>query len=157
MQIAKGKVTDIIVIRLGRGEDMIGGIKEACKKNGIKHGVIISLVGSLDGAYYCCPVVNQNNKSGISNCDPMLLSSPATVLSAAGEICHDKNGEISIHMHATFVSSDGKAYGGHIEGEGNKVLNTLNVVIGIIEGVDMGFEWDEMLGEMKFCPKELQS
>jgi hypothetical protein len=40
----------------------------------------------------------------------------------------------------------GNAYGGHLAGEGNQALNTVNIFIGVIEGVDMGFEWDDILG-----------
>ena len=155
MNIAKGRIGEIIVIRLVRGEDMMGCIKKACEEKGINNGVILSVVGSLNGAYYVCPVVDVTKKSIVVNSPPILLESPAQLLAGGGEICHDDNGEIDVHMHATFTDGKGLVYGGHIPSEGNIVMNTLNVFIGIIEGVDMGEEWEELLGAYTFCPKEV--
>jgi len=155
MNVAKGTIRDILVIRLRRGDDMMGSIKEACLAHGVKNAVIISMVGSLNGATYYDPRFDPNDKSGISYGAPLVLESPAELLTAQGEICHREDGELSIHIHATFADSKGRAVGGHIIGEGNKCLNTLNIFIGVIDGVDMGFAWDEVLGMPAFCPKEV--
>ena len=154
MKLAKGNINEVLVIRLQRGDDMVEGIKKACEMNGVKNAVVISMVGSLDGAQFACPHIDPHDKSGISQ-STITLESPAQLLTAQGEVCHHENGELSVHLHATFVDSKGNAHGGHIKGEGNKVLNTLNVFIGVIDGVDMGFEWDEELGEMQFYPKKI--
>jgi predicted DNA-binding protein with PD1-like motif len=77
------------------------------------------------------------------------------LLSAQGEICEDDQGEINVHLHATFADSQGNAYGGHISGLPNKVLNTVNVFIGVIEEVDMSYVYDDLLEGGVFCPKQL--
>jgi predicted DNA-binding protein with PD1-like motif len=154
MIMAKGKISDILVMRLQRDDEVTESIKQACRKYGIKNGVIISMIGSLNGAKFYDPVINPKVKCGISYADPIFLECPTQFLSAHGEICHDEAGEICIHIHATLADSKGNAYGGHLAGEENRALNTLNIFIGVIEDVDMGFEWDDTIGYMMFCPKK---
>jgi predicted DNA-binding protein with PD1-like motif len=157
MKIVKGKISDILVIRLKNGEGMIKSIKQACMENGIKNAVIINMTGSLDGACYSVPIKDHSKKSGISGSGPIWLEGPVELLTAQGEIRHKDDGELSIHMHGTFADAEGNAHGGNIEGEENKVLFTLNIVIGVIEGVDMCLEWENALDIpiLQFCPKKI--
>jgi predicted DNA-binding protein with PD1-like motif len=153
MKMAKGEISDILVMRLKRGDEIIESIKQACREYNIKNATIINMIGSLKGAKYYDPIMNPNLKCGISYADPILLECPVQFLSASGEIAHDGD-ELIIHIHATFADSRGNAYGGHLSEDGNQALNTINIYIGIIKGVDMGFELDEELGLMALCPKE---
>jgi predicted DNA-binding protein with PD1-like motif len=155
MQKAKGKVSEIIVVRLQRGEDVTGRIKRACQDYGVKNAVILSMIGSFDGASYFDPIINPEKKCGISYGSPITLERPVQLLTAQGEICEDGQGEINVHLHATFADSRGNAYGGHISGLPNKVLNTVNVFIGVIEGVDMSYVYDDLLEGGVFYPKQL--
>jgi predicted DNA-binding protein with PD1-like motif len=154
MKMAKGKISDIVVMRLKRGDEIVESIKRACQEYNIKNATIINIVGSLKGAKYYDPVVNPNCKSGFSYADPILLECPVQFLGASGEIAHDGD-ELRIHIHATLADSRGNAYGGHLSEDGNQALCTINIYIGIIEGVDMGFEMDEELWFMALCPKEV--
>jgi predicted DNA-binding protein with PD1-like motif len=156
MKMAKGKINDIFVIRLQRDDDIMESIKQACRNYNVKNAVIISMIGSLKGAIYYDPVINPKVKGWISYADPISLECPVQLLSANGEICHDEGDELHIHVHAALADSKGNAYGGHLAEEGNQALNTVNIFIGIIEGVDMGFEWDGVIFDGKaFCPKEV--
>jgi predicted DNA-binding protein with PD1-like motif len=156
MKTARGKVSDILVIRLQRGDDIMESIKQACRENNIKNGVITSMIGSLNGVTFYDPVINTKVKSWISYGEPIVLECPAQLLSAHGEICHDEGGEVCVHIHATFADSKGNAYGGHFAEEGNQGLNTVNIFIEVIEGVNMGFEWDDViLGGRVFFPEEI--
>ena len=154
MKKAKGKVREILVIRLQRGDDIIENIKKACIEEGIYNAVITSMIGSLDGASYFNPIINPKVISGVSYGEPITLKRPVQLLSGHGEICKDENGDINVHIHATFADSKGNAYGGHISGLTNRALNTVNIFIDVIEGVDMSFEMDEQLGGPIFCPKQ---
>jgi predicted DNA-binding protein with PD1-like motif len=153
MNMAKGKTSDILVMRLQRGDDIMESITQICQKYDIKSAVILSMVGSLNGVTYYDPIINPKVKCWISYAEPLSLECPVQLLNGSGEICH-RDGELSIHIHATFADSKGNAYGGHLAKEGNKALNTINIFIGVIKGVDMGFEWDDVIGDMMFCPKE---
>jgi predicted DNA-binding protein with PD1-like motif len=155
MKKAKGSVKEILVLRLQRGDDIIESIKKACIEEGINNAVITSMIGSLDGASYFDPIINPKVKCGVSYGEPITLKRPVQLLSGHGEICRDENKELNVHIHATFADSSGNAYGGHISGLINRALNTVNVFIGVIDGVDMSFEMDEELGGPIFCPKQL--
>jgi predicted DNA-binding protein with PD1-like motif len=155
MNMAKGKISDILVLRLQRGEEIIESIKQACLKYDIKNAVILSMIGNLNGATYYDPVINPKVKSFVSYADPISLECPVQLLSAHGEICHIEDGELSIHLHATFADSEGNAYGGNLTPDGNPALCTVNIFIGVVAGVDMRFEWDDILGGKFFCPKEI--
>jgi predicted DNA-binding protein with PD1-like motif len=157
MKVIKGKISDILVIRLKNGESMMKGIKQACVENGVKNGVIINMTGSLDGACYTVPVKDQRKESGIGGSGPIWHDGPLELLTAQGEIRHQDDGELSIHLHGTFADGEGNAHGGNFEGEENKALFTLNIVIGVIEGVDMGLEWEDALGFsfLQFCPRQI--
>jgi predicted DNA-binding protein with PD1-like motif len=159
MKTVKGKISDILVIRLKNGEGMVAGIKQACTENGIKNGVIINMTGSLDGACYSFPVKDPSNKWGLAGSGLVWLEGPVELLTAQGEIRHKDDGELSVHLHGTFADWKGIAHGGNVEGEENKVLFTLNIVIGVIEDVDMGLEWEDALGFsiLQFCPRELKN
>jgi predicted DNA-binding protein with PD1-like motif len=152
MKVANGTINKVLVVRLQRGEDVIDGIKNVCEENGVKNAVIISMIGSLYGARYTGPINDPSVKCGTGGTD-IWLEGPIEMLTGQGEICHKDNGDLSIHIHATFTDSKGNAYGGHLFGEENKVLNTLNIFIGVIEGVDMRIELDKDLDIMTFCPK----
>jgi predicted DNA-binding protein with PD1-like motif len=153
MKMAEGNIKKIVVMRLQRGDEVTESIKRACREYGVKNGVITSMIGSLNGVTYFDPVMNATCKCGISYADPIFLECPAQLLSGHGEICHDEAGEVCVHIHATFADSKGNAYGGHLAGEGNRALNTINIFIEVIEGVEMSFEWDDELGVMAFFPK----
>jgi predicted DNA-binding protein with PD1-like motif len=157
MKTVKGKISDILVVRLKNGESMMKGIKQACVDNGVKNAVIINMTGSLDGACYSVPVKDQSKASGVAGSGPIWLEGPLELLTGQGEIRHQDDGELSVHLHGTFADAKGNAYGGNIEGEENKALFTLNIVIGVIEGVNMGLEWEDTLGLsiLQFCPREI--
>jgi predicted DNA-binding protein with PD1-like motif len=154
MNIAKGKISNILVMQLQRGDEIIESIRQACRKYSVKNAVIMSMIGSLSGAKYYDPVMNPNVKCGVSYADPIFLECPVQFLSGHGEICLNEDGDVRIHIHAVFADSKGNAYGGHLAEEGNRALNTINIFIGVIEGVNMGFEWDDILGMMVFTLKK---
>jgi len=156
MDVAKGRTSEMLVIRLCRGDDLMESIYAACEKYGVKNGVIVSIVGSVKEAVFFDPEPNDADPSGIAYGDPIYVRYPAEFLSGNGEICHKEDGSLSVHIHAVFSDSTGKAYGGHIVGPGNKALNTLNIFIQIIEGVDMGFAFDPATGNPAFHPVEIE-
>lgn len=155
IKFVKGKINDICAIRLGKGEDVVEGIKKACIDNGIKNAVIISIIGSLERACYNNTIKDSSNLKTETTGTPLQwLEGPLEVVSAQGEICHKDDGELAIHIHGTFSDENGNAYGGHMHG-GNKVLCTLNVFLGVIDGAEMGIEWDDEVGLMQFCPRKI--
>ena len=60
---AEGRMGRVVVIRLKPGADLLGGMQEACEQYGIHNGVILSAIGSLDGAKYC-DIIDLPTKAG---------------------------------------------------------------------------------------------
>ena len=61
---AAGSIKRVVAFRLKPGMDVLKGIEEICKAENIKNGVILSGIGSLDGAAFCNPVPLKDKKAG---------------------------------------------------------------------------------------------
>ena len=154
MYIANGTIKDVVIIQLQKDEDVMSSIKRVCEEKGIKNGVILSVAGSVNGAYYSNPIPDPTSLSE-EHGSYIATYGPLEVLGACGEICHLDDGEVVVHMHMTLSDKDGHAFGGHVEKVGMRVLCTLNVVIGVLEGVDMGFIHDARIEKNILCPKNI--
>ncbi len=55
MKHASGTLKKLHAIRLEPGEDVMQEIQRFCEENGVGHGVILSGVGSLEGASFFDP------------------------------------------------------------------------------------------------------
>lgn len=155
MDTAIAKISRVLTIRLHRGEDLMGSVQAACERYNINAGVILSVVGSVHDAVFYDPRIDPSDPAGISYGDPIRVEYPAEVLSAHGEITHLADGSRSVHIHAMFAGSDGKVFGGHLIGEGNTALNTVNIFIGILDGVDFGVKYDPWIQVPVFFPREV--
>lgn len=152
-EIAEGNVKRIIAIRLKPGNDLLKGLEEICKEKQIKNGVILSALGSLNGAFFCNPVELPEKKAGYGYGETLSLSGPIELINASGLICHDSNDEISLHVHISLSDRHGNAHGGHLV-EGTKVLLTVDMVIAELEGLVMGREFDKDLEVPIFAPRQ---
>lgn len=134
--IATGKPGRTIAVRLKPGMGLLEGLQEACEKEGIKNGVIVSALGSLSQVRLCTAVNMPSSKTGVGYGDPMTLPGPMELLVASGVICHDPDGGINLHVHAAFSDPQGHVMGGHLT-DGTKVLVTIDAVIQEIDGIEM--------------------
>ncbi len=152
-EIAEGNIKKIYALRLRPGTDLLKGLEEICKEKQIKNGVILSAIGSLDGVNYCNPIEMPEKKAGYGYGEISHLVGPIELTNASGLICHDKNDEINLHVHITLSDRHGNAHGGHLT-EGTKVLLTVDMIIGEIEGIIMGREFDKDLEVPIFAPRQ---
>lgn len=157
MDKAIAGISRVLVLRLCRGEDIMGSIRAACEEYDIRAACIMSMVGSVQEAVFYDPRPDDRDPAGISYGDPIYVHYPAELISAHGEINILENGERSIHVHAAFADAQGHISGGHLMGEGNKALNTVNIFIGIMDGVEFGVKYDPVLQAPCFCPREIYS
>lgn len=153
MKIAEGSIKRVIAFRLAPGQEIMTSIKSACEEKKLKNGIILSAIGSLDGARFFDPVVRPDKKAGYAYGEPIVLKGPIELLSMDGMICN-RDGEILLHLHFSLSDSEGRAYGGHVI-EGNRVLLTCDVLIGELESIEMGREYDEDLEVEIFNPRQL--
>lgn len=150
---AIGSLNRVIAIRVSPGEEVLSAIESACKEHNITNGIILSAIGSFDGARFFTPVP-LDTKAGAGYSDPIEMTGPIELLNATGMITHSEEGNQDFHIHVTFSDGKGNAFGGHLI-PGNIVLLTLDMVIGEINGIDMVREYDEDLEVPIFCPKQL--
>lgn len=153
MEMAQGKLGRVVAIRLKPGTDVLLGLEEACKRNNINNGVILSAIGSLDGVKFCNPVELPEKKAGYGYGEILHLTGPIELTSAAGIICHDDKGTTNLHVHISLSDRHGNAHGGHLV-EGTKVLLTVDVIIAEIEGLVMGRKFDDELEVPLFAPRQ---
>ena len=152
MEMAQGKLGRVIAVRLKPGTDVLLGLQEACERNGINNGVILSAIGSLNGVQYCNPV-ELPTKAGYGYGETLHLTGPIELTSASGIICHDDEGNTNLHVHISLSDRHGNAHGGHLV-EGTKVLLTVDVILAEIEGLVMGRKFDEELEVPLFAPRQ---
>ena len=152
MEMAQGKLGLVIAVRLKPGTDVLLGLQEACERNGINNGVILSAIGSLQDPHFCNPV-ELPTKAGYGYGETLHLTGPIELTSASGIICHDDEGNTNLHVHMTVTDRHGNAHGGHLV-EGTKVLLTVDVILAEIEGLVMGRKFDEELEVPLFAPRQ---
>ena len=152
MEMAQGKLGRVIAVRLKPGTDVLLGLQEACERNGINNGVILSAIGSLQDPHFCNPV-ELPTKAGYGYGETLHLTGPIELTSASGIICHDDEGNTHLHVHMTVTDRHGNAHGGHLV-EGTKVLLTVDVILAEIEGLVMGRKFDEELEVPLFAPRQ---
>lgn len=152
VEMAEGKLGKVVAIRLKPGADVLKGLEQAAANAGIQNGVILTGMGSLDGARYCNPVELKDSPSGYGYDKPLELKGPIELTSMSGIICHDDEGVTNLHVHICLTDRYGTGHGGHLV-EGTKVLLTTDVVMAeITGGVIMGRKYDPELGVPIFNP-----
>ncbi len=152
MEWSTGSLGKIVAIRLSPGEDLLEGLEAGCVAAGVRQGVIVSGLGSLDGANYFDPVVLDGTKAGYGYGDPITLTTPIELTSLNGIICVDDSGGMAIHAHCSLSDSTGHAFGGHVN-PGNRALLTLDIVVAEIDGMHMGRRLDPDLNVLIFHPE----
>ncbi len=152
MEMAQGRLGRVIAVRLKPGTDVLLGLQEACERNGLNNGVILSAIGSLQDPHFCNPV-ELPTKAGYGYGEVLHLTGPIELTNASGIICHDDEGKTNLHVHMTLTDRHGNAHGGHLV-EGTKVLLTVDVILAEIEGLVMGRKFDEELEVPLFAPRQ---
>ena len=100
-------IDDTYTIIINKGEEVISGLTEFCKKHGIRNGYFrgIGAVEKLECGYYNL----EEKKYYFTNYNDML-----EVVSLTGNIMI-KDGEPFIHVHGVFTDTTNNAFGGHIK------------------------------------------
>ncbi|MEL7649907.1 MAG: PPC domain-containing DNA-binding protein [Sedimentibacter sp.] len=154
MKSAKGKIKNVYAVRLEAGEDVIEGITKVCDQYGIKHGVIVSGIGSLSRASFFDPTPFPDKPHGYGYGNPIVMEGGIELISLSGVICENDEKNVSLHIHGTFADGEGKAYAGHLT-DRNHVLITVEIVIGEFEDIYMARKLDKKSGMMLFSPIQI--
>ncbi|MGZ7049498.1 MAG: PPC domain-containing DNA-binding protein [Methanobacterium sp.] len=102
----------MIISRLMPEEDLKEGINNIIRQNGVKSGIIICIVGSLNSA--TLRMANGKSKS---------FKRPFEIVSAQGTV--SENG---IHVHVAISDEEGHVIGGHLN-EGCIINTTAEICI----------------------------
>ena len=115
---------DTLVVRLDRGEEVVAGIEEACKKASVQVGTV-SAIGAVDHAVIGLYRVEEQQY--YSN----TFDLPLEIVGLTGNVT-TKEGKIYLHLHAAFADETGRVIGGHLNEA--KVSATCEIFIRRLEG-----------------------
>lgn len=151
MNYASGTLKKVHAIRFEPGEDVMESLQRYCQEHHIGHGVVISGVGSLVGCSFFDPSEIPGKPGLYQYGAPIELPCPIELISMNGIICTDQDGNPSLHIHASFADEKGSEFGGHFK-EGNRVLTTVELVIGEFDHINMSRAIDPERGVPVFTP-----
>jgi len=104
------KEQDRYIIRLERGEEIVGSLKQFCEEHGIGGASFYGL-----GAAEEIVVARYNieEKAYVTK----NLTGPHELVNITGDVSRkdELGGELLIHAHAVFASADFSAFGGHLK------------------------------------------
>ncbi|WP_180955028.1 PPC domain-containing DNA-binding protein [Bacillus sp. V3-13] len=135
---AGGSVEKVYVLRLKPDTDLIHGIEEFAAKEGITHGVIVSMLGTLkEGAFRnprvdtTLPIVREYE--GADQIDSYAFERPVEIVGGAGNL-FPKEDQVEAHIHL-IVSQDGaKTMAGHLFR--GKIWTQAEIFIAKLSGID---------------------
>jgi predicted DNA-binding protein with PD1-like motif len=131
-EVRLGKV---VVLRCDRGEDLLNTIESVAKESGIRNGVIVSAIGTLER----CRMHRVTSKDTLPKDEQFEVDGPLEVNSVDGIIADGK-------LHAHISVSDGKGtHGGHLE-PGSPVLYLAEIVLAEVVGVSFKREFNPEAG-----------
>lgn len=123
-----GQFERIVVMRVKFQTDLLAGLQELAKKEGIRNGVILAGIGSLRG-YHVHQV--HNREFPTVNVFTRKPDTPADLVGMNGYIV---NGVV--HAHVTLGTGDA-TIAGHLE-PGSEVFTFAIVTVGVMNGTDLG-------------------
>jgi len=153
VQYAAGKVGKSVAARLLPGTDLLTGIEEVCRQNGILYASIANCFGSFQRAGYLYLIPLPEAKVGAGYGDIHRVEGPVEFLNGTGVVCQ-REGQYEIHFHATMCDKEGNVFGGHMLKGENPVLTTVDLVINEIVDVQMLRNYDEETDLIQFDPKQ---
>ncbi len=112
-----------LTFRLKPGELLREEIEKRVQENGVKAGVLLSIVGGLKTAVLRMPGATPENQM------VKKLEGPFEVVSGTGTFSQD-----GCHIHISVSDKEGNVFGGHLK-DGCVVSTTAEIVIGVFENV----------------------
>lgn len=124
-----------LVVRIDRGEEIVASAKQACAQSGVRLAGI-SALGAVDhaviGLYHVADRTYHSHA----------MDGEMELTALVGNVTR-KDGELYLHLHATFADEQGHAYGGHLNEA--RVSGTCEMLIQKLDG-EVGREIDQQTG-----------
>jgi len=134
--IGRGQMNRIVMGKLGMDIDLLQGIEELVKREGVRTGVILSGIGALKKATFRnLKVMPPDFKIEKHHRLYLELEQPMEIVSLTGWMATREDGEVEVHAHfsaSTVVEDNVVTLGGHLI---SGIITSLKVVvvIGVIE------------------------
>ena len=154
MVSAKGNFKNIYAVKIQPNEDVLAELNRFCKERGIKHGAILTGLGSLKQVSFFDPAEIPGKPGQYAYLNPIEWTEVTELVGISGIICEDEQGEPSLHVHYTVADKTGATFSGHMN-TGNLVFATVDIIVGEIEGIFMGRDIDPTFNLPLFYPKQL--
>lgn len=134
--IGRGRIDRIVMGKLGMDIDLLEGIQELVKREGVRTGVILSAIGSLEKATFRNPkMLPPDLKVEKDHRLYLELEQPMEIVSLTGWMATKEDGEIEVHAHfsaSTVVEDKVVTLGGHLT-PGTITSVKVVIVLGVIE------------------------
>jgi predicted DNA-binding protein with PD1-like motif len=150
-----GSQSNVVMIRILPGSDIIEGVEAACRELHIHTGAITCCIGSLQRASFLIAVPLEN-KMGAGYSEPRILDGPLEFLSGQGMVGKEEDGSLFIHLHGVLSDKNGKVCGGHLVKGENPVLITCEIMLAQVEGVRMMRIYDPQVDMKLLKPLPVQ-
>ena len=138
--LGSGSVGRIVVARITVGVDLLEGIREVVRREGIEKGIFVTGIGALQKAVFR-NVRQFPREFPVSDKDRLYLevNQPLELVSLTGHISPKKDGEPNIHVHfsTSTVKDDTVAtLGGHLTA-GTVTSIKVAVAIAVLQDIPM--------------------
>jgi predicted DNA-binding protein with PD1-like motif len=134
--IGRGQMNRIVMGKLGMDIDLLQGIEELVKREGVRTGVILSGIGALKKAIFRnLKILPTDLKVEKHHRLYLELEQPMEIVSLTGWMATREDGEVEVHAHfsaSTVVEDKVVTLGGHLI-SGIVTSIKVVVVIGVIE------------------------
>jgi predicted DNA-binding protein with PD1-like motif len=144
--IGSGTIGRIVMARIPIGVDLLDSIYEVVRREKIQKGLILIGIGALRKAVFR-NLKDFPQEYPVTPKDRLYfeVQRPLELLSLTGYIVPKMNGEPHVHAHfsaSTVIGDTLATYGGHLD-RGTITFVKVAVVIGELQGIEMGKKWVE--------------
>ena len=149
--IGRGRIDRIVMGKLKMDIDLLEGIQELVKREGIRTGVILSGIGALKKATFRnLKVLPPDLKVERHHRLYLDLEQPMEIVSLTGWIATKEDGDLEVHAHfsaSTVIGDRVVTLGGHLV-PGVITSVKVVVVIGVVEDTDIQAGLDPRINQM---------
>ena len=120
------------VIRLAPGESVRQRLTEFARAAGVKHGVLVSAVGSVRDVQFRGIRTGAKLPITVPRMHAHDVAGPLELLAVTGSLAEDQDGELDCHLHVMAARSNGEVLGGHLFDA--RVFATCEIVLTELKG-----------------------
>ena len=149
--IGNGRIDRIVMGKLRMDIDLLQGIEELVKREGVRTGVILSGIGALKKATFRnLKVLPPDLKVEKHHRLYLELEQPMEIVSLTGWIATREDGEAEVHAHfsaSTFMEDKVVTLGGHLI-PGTLTSVKVVIVIGVVEETNIKAGLDPRINQI---------